>query len=467
MPILGRRTLWCALVLLGCGDAGHDAAEADELDTAWSTWSDEATPATAAPIWYAQSLKLSGAKLDKMARRAGSSSREPIALFAGAAGASASTGGFLLRAGEYGALIQFHEMAGSFGAPLADVSLLDHQTEAVTRTLGQLSAKDEGVVSGDPGGWRRAYLRFTVSKADEGRAMRIQLKQSASTQSWRLGAVVLHREGRPFWAVAHNPNGMNQLRAAIAQGANAIEPDLSYGSDEGTRPLEERVSVAEEGSTLMMGCPINSFGRSKLDDYLKVLRDEAPGRLMIWDSKPGGCRGEHVDYTLFAQLFVDGAKRAGFDLSRSVYNITSENMSPAYNALPEGMGRAWDGIFVQVNQRSDAEWMAPVLAHQLTFQGLGVTPLLQINAKWTKPIATYVRAREQGAMPQKIYFWTANEDFAIRRVLDTSIDALISDDIPLLRQILNTFPYSRMYRYANEQDDVHARYEPGWIKPAP
>ena len=171
-----------------------------------------------------------------------------------------------------------------------------------------------------------------------------------------------------------------------------------------------------------------------------------------------------MDYPEFARAFVEASQRTSFDLSHSVFNITTEAMAPVFGPLPPYVGRAWDGITVQVQDHADAQWLAPLAKYGLTFQGLGVTPILQNTAKWTKPIATYVRSRERGQRPEKLYFWTVNSDASMRRALDFSIDGLISDEIPKLRALLSTFPYSHMYRYAGPEDNIHQRYAPGWIQ---
>lgn len=117
------------------------------------------------------------------------------------------------------------------------------------------------------------------------------------------------------------------------------------------------------------------------------------------------------DYARVAESVQAAGRRENCDFSKSVFNISDAKMAALFTPFQStaGAGRCCDGVFTQVHSHTAADWMTPVRTNRLTFQGLGVTPQLQITEKWSVPISVYVRAREQEEFPKKIYFWTVND----------------------------------------------------------
>jgi hypothetical protein len=463
---MGFRAVLCGFLfaLVGCGsaeDGGADAAQADEqdldaLDIA-NSWTDAANPKdpdVAGPLWWASMMKLRGPKVSLRAVLPGRP-REPVGVFANRG--FAETGAFTLAPGDYGVLVQYKEnVALDDGSELGDVRMLGYSNASPTsdKTLGHLVVSTKNPVGA--GGWRRAYFAFTLAAASD--VQRIHVESTAGGAEWQIGLVAVHREGRPFYGIAHNPDSVARLDQAIAAGANALEPDLRQSSDSPqiTTADDGLVAVTEEGIT---GGAVATNGQATLTSYLRELNAIAPKKLVIWDTKPGATK----DYAAVATAVQKVGRREGFDFSKSVFNISNASMAPLFQPFAgEPVGRCFDGIFTQVHSHTAAEWMTPVRQNRLTFQGLGVTPQLQVTEKWSVPISVYVRAREQEEFPKKIYFWTVNDASAMRRVLDLGIDGLITDEIPLLRSILREEPYASMYRYASDDDDHAVKHGGSW-----
>lgn len=476
--------LACGLLALvvGCGAAADDGtpddtaeAAGDHLDlldiaNSWTDAADPKNPDVAGPIWFASSMKLRGPSVSVRAV-VPLRPREPVGVFSN--GGFAETGSFGLTPGRYGVLVQYKENDDAReGAPLGEVKMFDyadvmrdgalHADQTAEKTLGSLTVAAANPIGS--GGWRRAYLRFEIPEAPAGSASgaihRIQIKDRSPGIEWQFGLVAIHREGRAFYGIAHNPDSIARLDEAVAQGANALEPDFRESSDAPriTTPEDGFVAVTEEGIT---GGAVASNGQATLTAYLRRLKAVAPKKLIIWDGKPGAT----TDYARVAESIKSAGLREGFDFSKSVFNISNEKMIPfftPFQSMP-GVGRCYDGVFTQVHSHTADDWMTPVRTNRLTFQGLGVTPQLQVTEKWSVPISVYVRAREQEEFPKKIYFWTVNEAKSMRRVLDLGIDGLITDEIALLRDVLREEPYASMYRYASDDDDHGAKHGGTWF----
>ena len=448
-------------VLAGCGSsAGQETApqqqqdDLDSLDVA-NSWTDAANPKNpdlAGPIWWAWNMRLRGPKSELRALVNGRP-REPVGVFSG--DGFAETGAFSLTPGSYGLLVQYREnQAVDEGTLLGSVLVSQFPDGTWSRediALGDLTVSSDTPVGA--GGWRRAYLKFHFESTTHV-VRRIHIENHANV-NWQFGLVAIHREDRPFYGIAHNPDSVDRLRQAVAAGANALEPDLRHTkNDPGIAADEDgNVAVTEEG---ILGGASTANGQATLGSYLRELAAIAPRKLVIWDTKPG----DTSDYAGVAESVKRASQREGYDLSKSVFNVSNATMTGLYGPFADNpaIGRCFDGIFTQVHSHTEAEWMGPVRANHLTFQGLGVTPQLQVTEKWSVPISVYVRAREQEDDLKKIYFWTVNDGVAMRRILDLGIDGLITDEIPLLRSILQEEPYASMYRYATDDDDHLAKH---------
>ena len=77
---------------------------------------------------------------------------------------------------------------------------------------------------------------------------------------------------RPFYVFGHNPNTIDDARAALSAGANALEPDVQIGAS----------------GDLVVAHDAYQSGKISLVDYLVRLRDlafEYPLALVVFDVK--------------------------------------------------------------------------------------------------------------------------------------------------------------------------------------
>src|SRR5580704_4043143 len=88
---------------------------------------------------------------------------------------------------------------------------------------------------------------------------------------------------RPFYVVAHNPNSISQVLAALDAGANAIEPDINVYQDRPTELCVAEVPLLDPDN----GAPANA---PLLSEYLTQLHDIAIRNpqlaLVVLDCKP-------------------------------------------------------------------------------------------------------------------------------------------------------------------------------------
>jgi hypothetical protein len=84
---------------------------------------------------------------------------------------------------------------------------------------------------------------------------------------------------RPFYVFAHNPNTIDEAKAALSAGANALEPDVQIGAARG----------------LVVAHNPNLTGKISLVDYLSQLHDLAFNNnlaLVVFDVKPEAASAE-------------------------------------------------------------------------------------------------------------------------------------------------------------------------------
>jgi glycerophosphoryl diester phosphodiesterase len=85
---------------------------------------------------------------------------------------------------------------------------------------------------------------------------------------------------RPFYVFAHNPNTIDDVKAALGAGANALEPDVQVGAS----------------GNLVFAHDPNQAGKISLVDYLDQLHDQAIGsnlELVVFDVKSEAASADH------------------------------------------------------------------------------------------------------------------------------------------------------------------------------
>lgn len=475
---MGASTLLCAWLLAGCAESEPAQAE-DDIDVAFgATFRDYASPNEAGPVWFGNSMITAGSESTTHAVRGFGTIKEPVVRYPDGRTTSATTGTFGLRTGAYGVLVQYlprdDDAKGRFGS----VQLLRYKGGSTqptdVRSIGTI-----GIGIGTPGdslaahvksdGYYRGYFRFELNDEElaQGSTFRVQIESNGTTE-WETGLVAVHREGRPFFAISHNPDGLDDLDRALAEGANALGPDLMFS------PLTPgTIEVAHPNVVLKTQCSSERDGRSDLRAYLKRLQEKAPGIPVIWDVKPnagawidGKCKKTDQDYAAFEKTLRQITQETSYDWSTDILSVPELSMVPFLDSLADlPAGRSVDGLTVFVNSNDVVKtWVTPAVENKLTWSGLGISvKALRVTQKWSIPVAGLIRSRETSGYPKKINYWSVADGWEMRRMLDLGVDGLIADDIPLLRSILSAEPYKSMFRYADVKDSAKERFAGGWF----
>src|SRR5262249_40946564 len=135
--------------------------------------------------------------------------------------------------------------------------------------LGEMRAIVDGavaeradVVAADIGDrdWQRQLLTVRLSQTSR---VSIELEWNGAAKV-KTGAIALTKARRPFYHIGHNPNSLEEVDAALAGGANAIEPDLQFENGD--------LDVREQGNELTN--PITGGNvRTDFDEFVRGIAD--------------------------------------------------------------------------------------------------------------------------------------------------------------------------------------------------
>jgi glycerophosphoryl diester phosphodiesterase len=249
---------------------------------------------------------------------------------------------------------------------------------------------------------------------------------------------------RPFYLVGHNTNTLAEVQAALAAGANALEPDINFYAD---RPGAMCVSHdAGDASALSL----NDF----LDAVHAIALASPQLALVVFDCKAAICNPAHG-----AELLAAIRSRLTHDTGVNVVISVGDFDSVAvFERIHAELGPR-EGLMI--DEENDPE---AVSAH---FDRIGV-----VNHCFGNGISVFndilgpnVRpSMERGcafrAATDKIrfiYVWTVNDAPLMAEYIHIGVDGIISDDVPALRSVVDAAVRSGTVRIANRADNPMQR----------
>jgi len=317
---------------------------------------------------------------------------------------------------------------GQQGLRLVDLEV--YQVDGATRYAGAWRGGGDGFYL-----WVGADMEHFVAKWQELAAQGLRLVGIEMLTPERAF------EPRPFYVVAHNPNTLAEVREALADGANAIEPDVNVYDD---RPDELCVS----------------HGQGDADDpslvtYLKGLHDVAaehgsPLALVVFDCKPAVATPAHGERLLNAiRLHLT------FDLALTVVISVGKIAHGAIFDRIAGGLRAREGAMI------DAEDDPAEVATYFRNRGIahacygnGISALNAIVGPFYRETIEHACLLKAAQFePRFVYAWTVNDDDEIREYLRIGVDGLISDNVRKLRSIALSPEFAGLYRLAQRSDN--------------
>ncbi|CAN5296583.1 hypothetical protein BH09MYX1_BH09MYX1_05780 [soil metagenome] len=243
------------------------------------------------------------------------------------------------------------------------------------------------------------------------------------------------RMQRPFWAIGHNTNGIDEVGAALKAGANALEIDVHFDPEPG-----RGLVVAHSHPTL--GEPFVRFVVEALS--LDTSRSIS---LLIFDLKT-------FDPGLAKPLFraIDEALAKANRSISCLLSVPSLEVATFFRDvfadLPSNRG-------LMIDEENDALAVRNLFhAHGVSNAGFGDgTNGPGPNVFSATEQAAALKAAELGLRFN--YAWSFIRTSSIRRQLRAEIDGMIADDLGALVDLVNGEMSARL-RMATEQDDPFA-----------
>jgi hypothetical protein len=251
---------------------------------------------------------------------------------------------------------------------------------------------------------------------------------------------------RPFYICGHNPNSFDLVRKALAEGANALEPDVNVFKH---RANELCIS---HGGTL--GTGQGDDDEPALVPFLQFLRQQAELHpqlsLIVFDCKPATNTPEHGLTLLYAiREHLTDATRLSVILS-----VAATANAAMFDKIAP-MLRDREGLMVDAENDAVAVSNMFVQRH-VTHQGFGngisvLNGILGPNVRPSMERACALRA--EANRPRFIYVWTVNSHDLEREYIRIGVDGIITDDVAKLRDIIDEPDMKKFIRLATRDDD--------------
>lgn len=253
---------------------------------------------------------------------------------------------------------------------------------------------------------------------------------------------------RPFYALAHNPNTIEAVRAALDAGANAIEPDVNVYA-----ARHDDLCVGEAG---LLGGGSGPDAPS-LTEYLTGLHQLALERpelaLVVFDCKP-----KAATQALGTTLLQTIRSLLTFDTDLNVIISTG---SLSHTALFEQIRhdlRPRESLMI--DQENDPVRVATFFTDagvKRQCYGNGISFLNSILGPNVRP--SLERACELSAAtgaPRFAYAWTVDNARLMREYIRIGVDGIITNNVARLRAVIAAAEFQSTIRLATRADDPFA-----------
>ena len=253
---------------------------------------------------------------------------------------------------------------------------------------------------------------------------------------------------RPFYRVAHNPNSIPQVLAALAAGANAIEPDVNAYADQPTEICIGEASIIDP----MHGCGADAPPLCQFLDALHDIAVSTPAlTLVVFDCKP---KIATPDFGL--TLLTEVRNRLTFDTGLNVVLSVAERSHGAFfDKIRQGLGPR-EGLMV--DEENDPVAIAAYLAgvaNPCYGNGIAVAnDILVPNVRPSMDRACEYRAAT--GLLSFLYVWSVNEEERMRDYLRIGVDGFISDCLPKVNAVLQENEFRNAFRSPTRLDNPFA-----------
>jgi hypothetical protein len=253
---------------------------------------------------------------------------------------------------------------------------------------------------------------------------------------------------RPFYCCGHNPNSIPQVQAALAAGANAIEPDVNAYADQPTVLCIGEANILDP----MHGCDSSAPALTDFLDALHAIALETPAlTLVVFDCKP---KISTPDFG--AALLTEIRNRLTVDTGLNVIlSVASRSQGAFFDFIRQNLGPR-EGLMIDEENDPVAISNYFVGVSSPCFgNGIAVAnDLLGPNVRTSMEQACQFRAAT-GALTF-IYVWSVNDPNLMRDYLRIGVDGFITDDLPTLNSVLQEPEFQSAFRPPTRFDNPFA-----------
>ena len=244
-------------------------------------------------------------------------------------------------------------------------------------------------------------------------------------QQQRFGA-------RPFYVLGHNTNTLEEVRRALEQGANALEPDINV--------------YRHRTSELCISHGRGDRGAPKLVDFLRqlhtlVAQRSSPLHLIVFDCKQPATTAAHGETILNAvreHLTYDNQLTVILSVGKIAHAGMFDRIATRLGPREGLMIDAEDGAAQVVQALNAHHVVAGGYGNGLSFLGRFTVPYFRESC------AHACALRMSGNQPKFVYGWTVNDRRGMREFIRMGVDGLITDDPRQLRAVMREFRHIRL-----------------------
>jgi glycerophosphoryl diester phosphodiesterase len=250
---------------------------------------------------------------------------------------------------------------------------------------------------------------------------------------------------RPFYVMAHNPNTISDVRDALANGANCVEPDVNVYDD-----TTDQLCISEAGIT---GNSTAGSSAPLLVGFLNDLRQAAMDfpqlALVVFDTKSPAVSAVNGLTLLSA---IREHLTADTDLN-VIISVASLSETAMFDSIKNRL-RPREGLMVDSENDPIAVsnlFLSAGVANECYANGITHESILGPNVRPSMERVCEFRAAL--GRTKFIYVWTVNDDDHMREYIRIGVDSVDTDDVSTLSAIIGEPEFGSVIRLATRQDD--------------
>ena len=250
---------------------------------------------------------------------------------------------------------------------------------------------------------------------------------------------------RPFYCCAHNPNSIPQVLAALAAGANAIEPDVNAYADQPTQLCIGEADILDP----MHGCDASAPALADFLDTLHGIAVQNPAlTLVVFDCKPKISTAA-FGFTLLTEI----RNRLTFDTGVNVIlSVANRSQGAFFDQVRQGLGPREGLMIDEENDPIAISNYFNDVANRCYGNGIAVAnAVLGPNVRPSMEEACEFRAAS--GLLRFIYVWSVNDPNVMREYLRIGVESFITDSLPTLKAVLQEDEFRSAIRAPTRLDN--------------